>query len=69
MKPDTPLRAFLSEVQRAVETRSHMLIDVRSPDEFTGKILSPPGLPETCQRGGHMPGVTGILGSVVLGMW
>ena len=32
-----------------------VLVDVRSNDEFTGKILAPPGLPETCQRGGHIP--------------
>jgi thiosulfate/3-mercaptopyruvate sulfurtransferase len=35
-------------------------VDVRSLDEFTGKILSPPGLPETCQRGGHIPGAKNI---------
>jgi thiosulfate/3-mercaptopyruvate sulfurtransferase len=33
---------------------------VRSPAEFTGEILSPPGLPETCQRGGHIPGAKSI---------
>ena len=60
MEPDMSLRAFLPEVQRAFETRSHMLVDVRSPDEFTGKILSPPGLAETCQRGGHIPGAKSI---------
>src|SRR5437867_1384822 len=32
-----------------------VLVDVRSPQEFTGEILAPPGLPETCQRGGHIP--------------
>ncbi|MFV1980844.1 MAG: sulfurtransferase, partial [Rhodothermia bacterium] len=36
------------------------LVDVRSADEFSGKILAPPGLPETCQRGGHIPGATNI---------
>jgi thiosulfate/3-mercaptopyruvate sulfurtransferase len=36
------------------------LVDVRSGDEFTGKVLSPPGLPETCQRGGHIPGAKSI---------
>ena len=36
------------------------LVDVRSPDEFTGKILAPPGLNETCQRGGHIPGASNI---------
>ena len=34
--------------------------DVRSPQEFTGEILAPPGLPETCQRGGHIPGAKSI---------
>jgi thiosulfate/3-mercaptopyruvate sulfurtransferase len=57
---DMSLRAFLPEVQRAFETKSHRLVDVRSPDEFTGKVLSPPGLPETCQRGGHIPGAKSI---------
>ena len=60
MEPDMSLRAFLPEVQRALETKSHALVDVRSPDEFTGKVLSPPGLPETCQRGGHIPGARSI---------
>ncbi len=36
------------------------LVDVRSPGEFTGEILAPPGLPETCQRGGHIPGARSI---------
>jgi 3-mercaptopyruvate sulfurtransferase SseA len=26
------------------------MVDVRSPQEFSGEILAPPGLPETCQR-------------------
>src|SRR5207247_1308817 len=39
---------------------STALVDVRSPQEFTGEILSPPGLPETCQRGGHIPGARSI---------
>ena len=37
-----------------------VLVDVRSPQEFTGEILAPPGLPETCQRGGHIPGAKSI---------
>ena len=40
--------------------RSAALVDVRSPQEFTGEILAPPGLPETCQRGGHIPGAKSI---------
>src|SRR5215813_13681674 len=57
---DTSLRAFLPQVQQASAARSSSLVDVRSPGEFTGEILSPPGLPETCQRGGHIPGARSI---------
>ncbi len=58
--PDFSIRSFLPDVQKAVNSKSVELVDVRSPDEFTGKILSPPGLPETCQRGGHIPGASNI---------
>src|SRR5206468_11086388 len=58
--PDNSLRAFLPEVQQAMKAKSASLVDVRSPQEFTGEILSPPGLPETCQRGGHIPGAKSI---------
>ena len=58
--PDMTLRAFLPEVQSAVSGQKASLVDVRSPQEFTGEILSPPGLPETCQRGGHIPGAKSI---------
>jgi thiosulfate/3-mercaptopyruvate sulfurtransferase len=35
-------------------------VDVRSPDEFSGKVISPPGLNETAQRGGHIPGAKNV---------
>jgi len=57
---DLSLRAFLPQVQQASSQRSSALVDVRSPQEFTGEILAPPGLPETCQRGGHVPGARSI---------
>jgi len=57
---DLSLRAFLPEVQAAVKSGRAALVDVRSPAEFTGEILAPPGLPETCQRGGHIPGAKSI---------
>jgi thiosulfate/3-mercaptopyruvate sulfurtransferase len=57
---DLSLRAFLPQVQQAMAAKSAALVDVRSPQEFTGEILSPPGLPETCQRGGHIPGARSI---------
>jgi thiosulfate/3-mercaptopyruvate sulfurtransferase len=57
-KADNALRAFLPDVQQALGKVS--LVDVRSPAEFTGEILAPPGLMETCQRGGHIPGAASI---------
>ncbi len=53
-------RAMLPEVMDASSTGTRNLIDVRSPDEFTGKIIAPPNLPETAQRGGHIPGATNV---------
>jgi thiosulfate/3-mercaptopyruvate sulfurtransferase len=58
--PDLSIRAFLPEVEEALRNASASLVDVRSPQEFTGEILAPPGLPETCQRGGHIPGARNI---------
>jgi thiosulfate/3-mercaptopyruvate sulfurtransferase len=54
------LRAFLPQVKTAIKGRGYALVDVRSHDEFTGKLLAPDGLPETCQRGGHIPGAKSI---------
>ncbi len=59
-EPDYSIRAFLPEVQRQVEEGKAALVDVRSPAEFTGEILAPPGLSETAQRGGHIPGAHNI---------
>ena len=35
-------------------------MDVRSVDEFTGKIIAPPGMSETAQRAGHIPTAANI---------
>jgi len=59
-QPDYSIRALLPEVQAAVGKEEADLVDVRSPQEFTGEILAPPGLPETAQRGGHIPGARSI---------
>jgi thiosulfate/3-mercaptopyruvate sulfurtransferase len=51
---DTTLRAFRDEVVAAIGQRN--LVDVRSPDEFSGKLLAPAHLPqEQAQRAGHIP--------------
>ena len=56
---DGSLRAKVPEVLAASEKKAP-LVDVRSPDEFTGKVIAPPGMTETAQRGGHVPGATSI---------
>ena len=53
------LRALLPQVLAAQEAKLN-LVDVRSPDEFTGKVIAPPGMTETAQRGGHIPGARSI---------
>jgi thiosulfate/3-mercaptopyruvate sulfurtransferase len=51
---DTSIRAFRQETLEAIGTKN--LVDVRSPDEFSGKILAPAHLPqESAQRPGHIP--------------
>jgi thiosulfate/3-mercaptopyruvate sulfurtransferase len=57
---DLTLRSGVSEVLAVVNAGSHNLVDVRSPDEFTGKVIAPPGMSETAQRGGHIPGARSI---------
>ena len=54
------LRAFVPHVLEASKGGQHNLVDVRSPDEFSGKVIAPPGMSETAQRGGHIPGATSI---------
>ena len=63
-KADLSLRAFLPQAQEASARSTAALVDVRSPQEFSGEILSPPGLPETCQRGGHIPAARNIFWSM-----
>jgi len=53
-EPNNEIRAFRDEVLEAIGKKN--LIDVRSPDEFSGKLLAPAHLPqEQSQRGGHIP--------------
>ncbi|MDY6810184.1 MAG: sulfurtransferase [Actinomycetota bacterium] len=58
-EPDTSIRAFRDEVVDAIGAKN--LVDVRSPDEFTGKILAPAHLPqEQSQRPGHIPSAINV---------
>ncbi len=59
--PDESVRARKEEVLGLVEKKKPgQLVDVRSVDEFTGKIIAPPGMTETAQRAGHIPGAANI---------
>ncbi len=57
--PDLSIRSFQNQVLEALD-KDVELVDVRSPAEFTGEIMAPPGLPETAQRTGHIPGAANI---------
>ena len=57
--PDNSIRAFREEVVDAIDNKN--LVDVRSPDEFSGKLLAPAHLPqEAAQRGGHIPSAINV---------
>jgi thiosulfate/3-mercaptopyruvate sulfurtransferase len=55
---DLKYRAFLRDVLDRPATTE--LVDVRSPAEFSGEVIAPPGMTETAQRAGHVPGAQSI---------
>ncbi|WP_102127627.1 sulfurtransferase [Deinococcus planocerae] len=64
LRRDESLRAYRDEVKAHIETvRSGQgaMVDVRSPDEFSGKVTHMPNYPqEGVLRGGHIPGAANI---------
>jgi thiosulfate/3-mercaptopyruvate sulfurtransferase len=57
--PDLSIRAFRDEVVEAIGVKN--LVDVRSPDEYAGRLLAPAHLPqESAQRGGHIPTASNV---------
>ncbi len=59
--PDLAIRAFRPQVEQALGQPGVALIDVRSPDEYTGKLLHMVNYPqEGAQRGGHIPSAQSI---------
>ncbi len=58
--PNQELRAKRDQVLSTLGRPDKALVDVRSPAEFSGEILAPPGLMETAQRGGHIPGAANV---------
>lgn len=58
--PDPKVRAMRDDVFAHLDDGLHNLVDVRSPAEFSGEVIAPPGMNETAQRGGHIPGASSI---------
>jgi thiosulfate/3-mercaptopyruvate sulfurtransferase len=57
--PDFGIRAFRDEVVESIGAKN--LVDVRSPDEYAGRLLAPAHLPqESAQRAGHVPTAANI---------
>jgi len=58
---DDTLRSRLPDVVAVANKKSDTaLVDIRSPDEFTGKIFAPAGVQETAIRAGHIPGAVNV---------
>src|SRR5215467_13443602 len=58
---DPTLRAFRRQVEDHLAAGDTALVDVRSPDEYTGKLVHMVNYPqEGAQRGGHIPGAQNI---------
>ncbi len=58
--PDPSLRAFRDDILARLGDTELALVDVRSPAEFNGEVIAPPGMSETAQRAGHIPGAASI---------
>jgi thiosulfate/3-mercaptopyruvate sulfurtransferase len=55
------LRARLTDVLASAEKKSNAkLIDIRSPDEYNGKVIAPAGIQELAIRAGHVPGAINV---------
>jgi thiosulfate/3-mercaptopyruvate sulfurtransferase len=59
-EPSWELRSFRDDILPRLGESGFALVDVRSPAEFSGEVIAPPGMTETAQRGGHIPGAQSI---------
>ena len=57
---DESHRAFRSDVYEALDSETKF-VDVRMPEEYRGELTAPPGIDETAQRAGHIPGAINVL--------
>jgi thiosulfate/3-mercaptopyruvate sulfurtransferase len=59
--PNAKIRALRDDVRSRFQDSGSKLVDVRSPQEYSGELLAPENLPqEGAQRGGHIPGAANI---------
>jgi thiosulfate/3-mercaptopyruvate sulfurtransferase len=54
------LRADRDYIKERLGKGGFAMVDVRSPAEYVGDIIAPPGMSETAQRAGHIPGASNI---------
>jgi thiosulfate/3-mercaptopyruvate sulfurtransferase len=59
-KANAAIRAKRPDVEKALTAKTIALVDVRSTPEFVGDIIAPPGMSETAQRAGHIPGARNV---------
>ena len=60
-QPNAKLRARLADVNEVVGKKANAtIVDIRSPDEFSGKIFAPAGSQELSVRAGHVPGAVNV---------
>ena len=59
-EPDFALRAWRDDILPRLGDPGLALVDVRSPAEYNGEVIAPPGMTETAQRAGHIPGAKSI---------
>jgi thiosulfate/3-mercaptopyruvate sulfurtransferase len=59
-EPSQALRALRDDILPRLGLGDIALVDVRSPAEYKGEVIAPPGMTETAQRGGHIPGAVSI---------
>lgn len=59
-------RADREYIRARLRQANFAMVDVRSPAEFTGEVISPPGMTETAQRGGHIPGAKNVPWSTII---
>lgn len=58
--PNEKLRARLADIRAASDGKNITIVDIRSPDEYSGKIFAPPGSQELTVRAGHVPNALNV---------